>query len=102
VIGRQASRKTRELFTQGLDPQTAGSKMEKIRKDAEEQILRVLSDDQKASLEKMKGQKLEIPDSELRGRGPGGFRGFGGPGPSSGSEGHGKRGPDDKRGPDGR
>jgi hypothetical protein len=36
----------------------------------------VLTDVQKASLEKMKGQKLDIPDSELGGFG----RGRGGPG----------------------
>ena len=47
--------------------------MQEMRKDTEKQILDVLTDDQKASFEKMKGEKLEIPASELRGPGgPGG------------------------------
>jgi len=83
VIGERSAKKTRELFGAGEDRDTLRTKMEEIRKSAEKQTMDVLSDEQKALLEKMKGGKLEIPDSELRGgrgpRGPGG-RGPGGSG----------------------
>lgn len=76
-IGEDSMKKVRELFSDGGDRQTAGPKIQELRKDSEKQIMDVLSDDQKASLEKMKGDKLEIPATEF-----GGFGGRrGGPGP---------------------
>jgi Spy/CpxP family protein refolding chaperone len=61
VIGARSGKKIRELFTGGGDPQTAGSKIEEIRKESEKQTVDLLTDDQKASLERMKGDKLEVP-----------------------------------------
>jgi Spy/CpxP family protein refolding chaperone len=79
TIGEDSMKKIRDLFSEGGDPQSAFPKIQEIRQDVEKQIVGVLTDEQKASLEKMKGQKLEIPASELGGRG--GFRGGpGGPG----------------------
>ncbi len=61
------------------DFQSLRPKMQELRQDVEKQLTGVLTDAQKASLEKMKGEKLDIPADELRGRG--GFRGgMGGPG----------------------
>ena len=75
-IGEDSMKKIRELFSEGGDRQTMGPKIQELRKDSEKQIMDVLSDDQKASLEKMKGDKLEIPPTEFGGfggrRGPGG------------------------------
>jgi hypothetical protein len=78
TIGEDSMKKIRDLFSEGGDPQSAMPKMQEIRQDTEKQTLAVLTDAQKAALEKMKGQKLEIPASELGGFG--GFRGRGGPG----------------------
>jgi len=75
-IGEDSMKKIRELFSGGGDRQTMGPKIQELRKDSEKQIMDVLSDDQKASLEKMKGEKLEIPPAEF-----GGFGGRRGPGP---------------------
>jgi len=81
-INEAAGKKIRALFAdEDLDRRTMGTKMQEIRKDTEKQILDVLTDEQKASLEKMKGEKLEIPASEMRGPGgPGGRGGRGGQG----------------------
>jgi len=79
VIGERSSRKIRELFTGGGDPQTVGAKIQEIRKDSEKRMMDLLTDDQKASLEKMKGGNLEIPASELWGFGGPGRSGRGGP-----------------------
>lgn len=92
-ILEEAGKKMRELFGQGErgerpDFRTIGPKMQEIRKDTEKQLLEVLTEDQKAQLEKMKGEKVEIPATELRG--PGGPGGPGNPG--------GPRGRNDQRG----
>jgi hypothetical protein len=83
-IGEASMKKIQDLFSGGGDPQAAMQKMPEIRQDTEKQLMGVLTDAQKASLEKMKGQKLDIPESELggfgRGRGRGGPGGPGGPG----------------------
>ncbi len=79
TINEDMGKKMRDLFTEAAgDFQSLRPKMQELRQDTEKQLTGVLTDAQKASLEKMKGQKLEIPDSELGG--PGGFRGRGGPG----------------------
>jgi len=73
VIRERSGKKTRELFAGGGDPKTFGEKTQEIGKEAEKQIMEVLTSEQRDLLEKMKGAKLEIPPSEM-------FRGFGGPG----------------------
>jgi len=55
-------------------------KMEKLRDDANKSMLAVLTSDQQAQLEALKGEKVEIDMSQLRGpggRGPGGRGGQG-------------------------
>jgi Spy/CpxP family protein refolding chaperone len=79
-IYEEAGKKMRELFGEGRpDFRTIGPKMQEIGKETQKQLLDVLTDEQKTSFEKMKGEKLEIPASELRG--PGGPGGPGGPRP---------------------
>ena len=80
TIGEESMKKIQDLFAGGGDPQSAFQKMPEIRQETEKQIVAVLTDEQKASLEKMKGQKLEIPTSELGRGGRGGMGGPGGPG----------------------
>jgi hypothetical protein len=75
-IGEEAGKKFGALFSEGADRETIGPKMQEIGKDRAKQLTDVLTEDQRATLEKMKGEKLEIPASELRG--PGGFGGPGG------------------------
>jgi hypothetical protein len=97
LIGDRSGKKTRELYGRGADFQAAGAKMQELRTEAEKQIMDVLTDEQKALLDKMKGDKLEIPDSELRGfggRGRGGFGGPGGGGPGGRAAGGGAPGAD--------
>jgi hypothetical protein len=73
VIEARSRKKIGELSSAGGDPESLGPKIDELRKEAEKQVLDVLTDPQKAALEKMKGEKLEIPVSELRGsRGRGG------------------------------
>jgi hypothetical protein len=78
-IGEDSTKKIRALFEEGGDPQDSFPKMQDMRKDTEKQTLNVLTDAQKTALEKMKGKKLEIPESEQFG-GFGGGPGGGGPG----------------------
>jgi Spy/CpxP family protein refolding chaperone len=62
----------REAFqsaANGGDPTSARDAVTKLRKESSEKIMAVLSDDQKASFEKMKGAKIDLP--------PGGFFGGG-------------------------
>ncbi len=68
-------KKMREAFTPGGNREDMRSKMGDLRKDYEKQLTDVLSADQKDSLEKMKGAKLDIPADELRMGGFGGRRG---------------------------
>jgi Spy/CpxP family protein refolding chaperone len=74
-IGEESMKKARELFVPGGDREDMRTKMQELRKDAEKQAMYVLTAEQKDSLEKMKGAKLEIPREELRMPGFGGRRG---------------------------
>jgi Spy/CpxP family protein refolding chaperone len=74
-IGEESMKKVRELFEPGADREAMRTKMDELRKDAEKQVMDVLTAEQKDSFEKMKGAKLEIPREELRPRGFGGQRG---------------------------
>jgi Spy/CpxP family protein refolding chaperone len=76
----------REAF-QGARDETGGrdairEKMEKLREDSNKKLLAVLTSDQQAQLESLKGEKVEIDMSALRGPGggrqPGGRGGRGG------------------------
>lgn len=70
-IREEAMNKGRELFGAGQ----AGNmreRFQRLRQETEEQILAVLTADQKEKFEKMKGPKFEIDPSDLMG-------GFGGP-----------------------
>jgi methyl-accepting chemotaxis protein len=82
TINEDMGKKIQAMFAEANgDFQSLRPKMQELRQDTEKQITGVLTDEQKASLEKMKGQKLEIPASELGGRGfRGGPGGPGGPG----------------------
>jgi len=62
-------KKMRDLRAEGGDRAAMAPKLQEINKDTEKQLLDVLTADQKASFEKMKGDKLEIPADELRGPG---------------------------------
>ncbi len=75
VLDERAGRKTRELFAPGSDPKTIGEKSKELRTETDKRIMRLLSEEQIAALEKLKGAKFEIPESEMRGP-----RGFGGRG----------------------
>jgi Spy/CpxP family protein refolding chaperone len=78
-INEDMDKKRREMFAEAAgDFQSLGPKMQELRQDTDKQLVGVLTDAQKAALEKMKGEKLEIPADELGG--PGGFRGRGGRG----------------------
>jgi Spy/CpxP family protein refolding chaperone len=91
-IGEESAKKNQEMFAgmRDLSPEERqakfaeiGQKMQEMRKQTETKLMDVLTAEQKESLEKMKGEKLEIPASEFGGPGgfgrPGGF-GQGGPG----------------------
>ena len=85
--GEEASNKMREemreMFTQGgerPDFDEVRKKMESIRKAGEEKIMAVLTDEQKANMEKMKGEPFELDMRALSRNFGGGRGGFGGPG----------------------
>jgi Spy/CpxP family protein refolding chaperone len=67
----------------------AQAKMEEARKAGDAKILAVLTAEQKAKFEEMKGAKFELPEEALRA----GFGGQGGFGRGPGGPGDGKRGP---------
>ena len=76
TINEDMGKKIQALFAEANgDFQSLRPKMQEIRQDTEKQLTGVLTDAQKAALEKMKGPTLDIPADELRGRG--GFRGRG-------------------------
>jgi Spy/CpxP family protein refolding chaperone len=77
AIGDDVMKKLREAFSGG-NLQDAGSNLRDLGKDAERDAMNVLTEDQIMEWEKLKGDKLDIPASELRGAG--GFGGFGGGG----------------------
>lgn len=72
--------KMRELFSSG-NREGMREKSEAIRKEANDQLLGVLTDKQKETFEKLKGEKIELDMASLfqrpGGRGPGGDRGPG-------------------------
>jgi len=90
AINEEAAKKAQEMFAgmRDLSPEERqarfaemGQKMQESRKETETRLMNVLTAEQKETLEKMKGEKLEIPESELRPRfgfGPGGPGGPGG------------------------
>lgn len=91
AINEEAAKAGQEMFAgmRDLSPEERqarfaemGRKMQESRKEMESKILGVLTAEQKESLEKMKGEKLEIPESELRPR-----FGFGPAGPGAGERG---------------
>jgi|GEM_PF-505221 len=96
-IGEEAAKQMQEAFAgmRDLSPEERqarfaemGRKMQEMRKQIETKLMDVLTAEQKESLEKMKGEKLEIPESELRPRGfgAGGFGGGGRRRPGAGQE----------------
>lgn len=87
TIREESGKKFGELFSggrgQGGPSEEARAKMTELRKEISEQTLAVLTTEQKAQFEKMKGEKSEIDFSEMRGgrgRGQGGSRPGGNPG----------------------
>ena len=54
-------KKKHELMIGGADPMALGPKIQQLRVDYEKQVMEVLTADQKASLEKMKGAKFAFP-----------------------------------------
>jgi Spy/CpxP family protein refolding chaperone len=81
AVGDRNGKKTRDLFTSaGGDFTGLREKSEELRKGSEKQMLGILTDEQRAALETMQGEKLEIPREEMMGGfGRGGFGGKGGP-----------------------
>jgi hypothetical protein len=53
-------KKAGELMSEGADPMTLRPKMQQLRIDYEKQVMDVLTAEQKASLEKMKGAKFDF------------------------------------------
>lgn len=91
--GQEASSQLREemqkMFSQGgerPDFDEVRKKMEAIRKEGEEKLMAVLTDEQKATMEKMKGEPFELDMRALSRNfgGRGGRGGFGGPGGQGG------------------
>jgi Spy/CpxP family protein refolding chaperone len=81
-------KKMGDLFNSGGSRDEMRKKRQDITKEAEKNAMDVLTADQKTALETMKGKKLNIPDSELRGPGfggRGGRRGGGGGGGGGGN-----------------
>ena len=74
TIGEDTMKKVQEVFSEGLDPQEARTKMQSLEKEAQGKVMEVLTAEQKEKFEKLKGVKLEIPAAELRGGRPGGNR----------------------------
>jgi Spy/CpxP family protein refolding chaperone len=58
-----------KLRDQDLSREERGKKFEEIQADVNKKILAELTSDQQAQLEKLKGEKVEIDMSQLRGRG---------------------------------
>ena len=58
-----------------MSPEERGKKVEEIQADVNKKILAELTSDQQAQLESLKGEKVDIDLSKLRGPGgPGGDR----------------------------
>jgi Spy/CpxP family protein refolding chaperone len=87
TIREESAAKMRELFSggrgQGGPNEEARTKMAEIRKESGDKSLAVLTTEQAAQFEKMKGEKSSIDFTQMRG-GPGGGRG-GRPGGNGGA-----------------
>ena len=92
-IRENAREGMRELFSPDLSREEREKKMTEYRDDINKKVLAVLTADQQAQLEAMKGEKVEIDMSQLRPGGPGGFDGRGGDRPGRGERGE-RRGRD--------
>ncbi|MCU0712629.1 MAG: hypothetical protein MUC43_11260 [Pirellula sp.] len=69
---REASREAMQGF-RDMSPEERTEKMAEMRAEADKVIMAVLTDDQKAKLEEVKGAELKVDLAPLRGRGgPGG------------------------------
>ena len=72
TISDETNKKRRELFGNGGGGgggQGNREKMEQLNKDANDESLAVLKDDQKTQFEKMKGEKFELDRSQFQRRG---------------------------------
>jgi len=90
TIREESAAKMRELFSggrgQGGPSEEARTKMAEIRKESGDKSLAVLTTEQAAQFEKMKGEKSSIDFTQMRG-GPGGGRGPGGNRPGGNNNG---------------
>jgi Spy/CpxP family protein refolding chaperone len=70
-VRETVGKEMRELFQNAGEGGREGmrEKMDKLREDSNKKLMAVLTADQQAELEKMKGEKVEIDLSQLRGRG---------------------------------
>jgi hypothetical protein len=83
-----------ELRDQDLSQEEMREKMQQLREEGDKKLLAVLTSDQQAKLEDLKGEPVEVDMSQFRGR-FGGGRGFGGGGRGRGGDdgdGGGRRG----------
>jgi hypothetical protein len=79
----------RELFQPGGDRDANRDKFAAMRKTADEKVLAVLTSEQKAKFEELKGKTFDLPEDALR-NSFGGGRGPGGPGGERGKRPEGK------------
>jgi Spy/CpxP family protein refolding chaperone len=80
TINEEAGKKRQELFTGGFggseeEQAQRREKFASLQKETEEECLAVLTDEQKAQFNKMKGPKFELDMSAFGRGGPGGRRG---------------------------
>jgi Spy/CpxP family protein refolding chaperone len=68
----------RDLRDQDLSQDEMRDKMREIQQEGDKKVLAVLTSEQQAKFEQLKGEKVEIDMSQFRGRGFGGGGGFGG------------------------
>ncbi|HJQ79201.1 MAG TPA: hypothetical protein VJ828_04565 [Lacipirellulaceae bacterium] len=82
----------RDLRDQELSQDEMRAKFQEIQQEGDKKLLAVLTSDQQAKLEELKGEPVEVDMSQFRGRGfGGGGRGFGGGGGRGGDDGDGGR-----------
>jgi hypothetical protein len=86
-----ANEQRQEMFSafqdmQDMEQEERLAKIEELNKARDEALLAVLTDDQKKEFEELKGEKLEIDLTQLRGRGRGGFGGGGRRGGDGGNQ----------------
>jgi hypothetical protein len=88
----EASREAfQDLRDQELSQEEMREKFQQIQQEGDKKLLAVLTSDQQAKLEQLKGEPVEVDMSQFRGRGGfGGGRGFGGGG-RRGDDGDGER-----------